>query len=246
MENPVVAGVLVALVVPFLGNTLGAALVLFARHGMSERFTKALLGFAAGVMIAASVWSLIVPALEAAEGGAVPSWLPVGAGFLGGMFLLLAIDHFTPHLHVGSDEPEGPASALKKPTMMLAALAIHNLPEGMAVGVVLAGFLAGDPTITLASGTALSVGIAIQNVPEGASVTLCGAVEPLGAAIMVAITGLVTPLLPVVLAFAAGAMMYVVTEELIPQTQQGRHTNIGTIGVAFGFVLMMVLDVALG
>ena len=251
MENPVVAGVLVALVVPFLGNTLGAALVLFARHGMSERFTKALLGFAAGVMIAASVWSLIVPAL-------------VGAGFLGGMFLLLAIDHFTPHLHVGSDEPEGPASTLKKPTMMLAALAIHNLPEGMAVGVVLAGFLAGDPTITLASVTALSVGIAIQNVPEGAIVslplatnglsrpraflagTLCGAVEPLGAAIMVAITGLVTPLLPVVLAFAAGAMMYVVTEELIPQTQQGRHTNIGTIGVAFGFVLMMVLDVALG
>lgn len=264
MENPVVAGVLVALVVPFLGNTLGAALVLFVRHGMSERFTKALLGFAAGVMIAASVWSLIVPALEAAEGGAVPSWLPVGAGFLGGMFLLLAIDHFTPHLHVGSDEPEGPASTLKKPTMMLAALAIHNLPEGMAVGVVLAGFLAGDPTITLASVTALSVGIAIQNVPEGAIVslplatnglsrpraflagTLCGAVEPLGAAIMVAITGLVTPLLPVVLAFAAGAMMYVVTEELIPQTQQGRHTNIGTIGVAFGFVLMMVLDVALG
>ena len=244
MENPVVAGVLVALVVPFLGNTLGAALVLFARHGMSERFTKALLGFAAGVMIAASVWSLIVPALEAAEGGAVPSWLPVGAGFLGGMFLLLAIDHFTPHLHVGSDEPEGPASTLKKPTMMLAALAIHNLPEGMAVGVVLAGFLAGDPTITLASVTTLSVGIAIQNVPEGAIVSL--PVEPLGAAIMVAITGLVTPLLPVVLAFAAGAMMYVVTEELIPQTQQGHHTNIGTIGVAFGFVLMMVLDVALG
>mgnify|MGYP000001771043 CR=1 FL=1 len=172
MENPVVAGVLVALVVPFLGNTLGAALVLFARHGMSERFTKALLGFAAGVMIAASVWSLIVPALEAAEGGAVPSWLPVGAGFLGGMFLLLAIDHFTPHLHVGSDEPEGPASTLKKPTMMLAALAIHNLPEGMAVGVVLAGFLAGDPTITRASVTALSVGIAIQNVPEGAIVSL--------------------------------------------------------------------------
>ena len=150
MENPVVAGVLVALIVPFLGNTLGAALVLFARHGMSERFTKALLGFAAGVMIAASVWSLITPALEAAEGGPVPAWAPAAVGFLGGMLLLLVIDHFTPHLHVGSDEPEGPASTLKKPTMMLAALAIHNLPEGMAVGVVLAGFLAGDPTITLA------------------------------------------------------------------------------------------------
>ena len=178
--------------------------------------------------------------------------------------MLLAIDHFTPHLHVGSDEPEGPVTTLKKPTMMLFALAIHNLPEGMAVGVVLAGFLAGDPTITLASVVALSLGIAIQNVPEGAVVslpltandmsrpkaflagTLCGAVEPVGAVLMVAITGLVTPLLPYVLAFAAGAMMYVVTEELIPQTQQGRHTNIGTIGVAFGFVLMMVLDVALG
>ena len=215
-------------------------------------------------MIAASVWSLITPALEAAENGPVPPWVPAAVGFLGGMLLLLAVDHFTPHLHVGSDEPEGPASALKKPTMMLAALAIHNLPEGMAVGVVLAGFLAGDPTITLASVVALSIGIAIQNVPEGAIVslplttnglsrprafaagTLCGAVEPLGALIMVAITGLVGPLLPYVLSFAAGAMMYVVTEELIPQTQQGRHTNIGTMGVAVGFVLMMVLDVALG
>ncbi len=264
MENPALIGVLVALVVPFLGNTLGAALVFLMRHGMSERFTKALLGFAAGVMIAASVWSLITPALEASEGGPVPAWLPAAVGFLGGMLLLLAIDHFTPHLHVGSDEPEGPASTLKKPAMMMAALAIHNLPEGMAVGVVLAGFLAGDAAITLSAVVALSVGIAIQNVPEGAIVslplttnglsrprafvagTLCGAVEPAGAMLMLAITGLVTPLLPYVLAFAAGAMMYVVTEELIPQTQQGRHTNIGTIGVALGFVLMMVLDVALG
>ncbi len=172
MENPVVAGVLVALIVPFLGNTLGAALVFLMRHGMSERFTKALLGFAAGVMIAASVWSLITPALEAAEGGPVPAWAPAAVGFLGGMLLLLAIDHFTPHLHVGSDEPEGPVTTLKKPTMMLFALAIHNLPEGMAVGVVLAGFLAGDPTITLASVVALSLGIAIQNVPEGAVVSL--------------------------------------------------------------------------
>ena len=264
MGEPVVVGACIALVVPFLGNTLGAALVFLMRRGMSERFTKALLGFAAGVMVAASVWSLIAPALEAAEGGPVPSWLPAAVGFLAGMFLLLAIDHFTPHLHVGADEPEGPASTLKKPTMMLAALAIHNLPEGMAVGVVLAGFLAGDPMISLASVVALSIGIAIQNVPEGAIVslplvgnglsrprafaagTLCGAVEPAGALLMVAITGLATPILPYVLAFAAGAMMYVVVEELIPQTQQGRHTNIGTIGVAAGCVLMMVLDVALG
>ncbi|MCI8424503.1 MAG: ZIP family metal transporter [Adlercreutzia sp.] len=231
---------------------------------MSERFTKALLGFAAGVMIAASVWSLLIPALEAAEEGPVPAWVPATAGFLSGMLLLLVIDHFTPHLHVGSEEPEGAPSTLKKPTMMLMALAIHNLPEGMAVGVVLAGFLAGDPTITLASVTALSIGIAIQNVPEGAIVSLplvstgisrprafimgtgCGAVEPVGALLMLAITGLATPILPYVLAFAAGAMMYVVVEELIPQTQLGHHTNIGTIGVAFGFVLMMILDVALG
>ncbi|MEC4176174.1 ZIP family metal transporter [Adlercreutzia sp. R7] len=264
MEGSVVVGVVVALAVPFLGNTLGAALVFLMRHGMSERFTKALLGFAAGVMIAASVWSLIMPALAAAEDSGLPAWLPATVGFLGGMFLLLAIDHFTPHLHVGSDEPEGPASTLKKPAMMMAALAIHNLPEGMAVGVVLAGFLAGDSTIALAAVVALSIGIAIQNVPEGAIVSLplvanglsrprafaagalCGAVEPVGALLMLAITGLVTPLLPYVLAFAAGAMMYVVTEELIPQTQQGRHANIGTIGVAFGFVLMMILDVALG
>lgn len=264
MEPVVATALAIALIVPFAGNTLGAALVFLMRHGMSERFTKALLGFAGGVMIAASVWSLLIPAMEASEGGVAPAWLPPAAGFLAGMLLLLVIDHFTPHLHVGSDEPEGMPSTLKKPTMMLFALAIHNLPEGMAVGVVLAGFLAGDSTITLASVTALSIGIAIQNVPEGAIVsmpltsnglsrgkafalgTACGAVEPLGALLMVAITGLATPILPYVLAFAAGAMMYVVVEELIPQTQVGRHTNIGTVGVALGFVLMMVLDVALG
>ena len=264
MEGSVAMGVAVALLVPFLGITLGAALVFPLRRGMSKRFAKALAGFAAGVMIAASVWSLVIPALEASEGLAVPAWLPAAAGFLSGMLLLLAVDHFTPHLHVGASEPEGPASPLRKSTMMLFALAIHNLPEGMAVGVVLAGFLAGDPAITLASVAALSVGIAIQNVPEGAIVslplvadgmprrkafaagTLCGAVEPVGALIMVAITSLASALLPYVLSFAAGAMMYVVVEELIPQTQQGRHTNIGTVGVALGFVLMMVLDVALG
>ncbi len=287
MEGSVLVGVAVALLVPFAGNTLGAALVFLLRRGMSERLSKALAGFAAGVMMAASVWSLIIPALEASEGLPVPGWLPAAAGFLAGMLLLLAVDHFTPHLHAGATEPEGPTSALKKSTMMLFALAIHNLPEGMAVGVVLAGFLAGDPMIhnlpegmavgvvlagflagdpmiSLASVVALSVGIAIQNVPEGAIVslplvsnglsrprafaagTLCGAVEPAGAMLMVAITGLATPILPYVLAFAAGAMVYVVVEELIPQTQQGRHTNIGTIGVAAGFVLMMVLDVALG
>lgn len=262
--DSVAIGIGIALIVPFAGNTMGAALVFLLRHGMSERFSKALLGFAAGVMIAASVWSLIIPSLEAAESTGLPAWLPVSAGFLSGIALLLIIDHFTPHLHVGADEPEGMDAGLKKPTMMLLALAIHNLPEGMTVGVVLAAFLAGDASITLAAVAALAVGIAIQNIPEGAIVSLpltsngyskgkafalgtaCGAVEPLGALVMVAITGLATPLLPFVLAFAAGAMMYVVTEELIPQTQEGRHTNIGTIGVALGFVLMMILDVALG
>lgn len=254
----------VALLVPFAGNTLGAAFVFFMRHGMSERFQKALLGFAAGVMVAASVWSLIIPSLEASEGGALPAWAPAAIGFLGGMLLLLLIDHFMPHIHVNADEPEGVQAGLKKPTMMLFALAIHNLPEGMACGAVLAGFLAGDANIALPAVVALSVGIAIQNVPEGAIVslplvqngysrpkafltgTLCGAVEPLGALLMLAVTEIATPFLPYVLAFAAGAMMYVVTEELIPETQEGRHTNIGTIGLAIGFVLMMVLDVALG
>jgi ZIP family zinc transporter len=263
-NNPHLIGLLIALVIPFAGNTLGASFAVFMRGQMGERFEKALSGFAGGVMIAASVFSLILPALEAAEKGPVPAWLPVAGGFLGGMLLLLAIDHFTPHLHAGSEEPEGVPSTLEKPTMMLLALAIHNLPEGMAVGVVLAAFLGGDPTISLAAVTALSVGIAIQNIPEGAIVSMplrsqgvsrlkafamgtgCGAVEPVGALIMVAITGLATPFLPYVLAFAAGAMMYVVTEELIPQTQRGAHTNIGTIGVALGFVLMMILDVSLG
>lgn len=264
MDTTTILALCIALIVPFIGNTLGASLVFLLRHGMGERFQKALLGFAAGVMIAASVWSLIIPALEASESGPLPAWFPVTAGFLLGMFTLLLIDHFTPHMHVGSEEPEGMRSGLKKPTMMLFALAIHNLPEGMAVGAVLAGFLAGDANIALPAVAALSIGIAIQNIPEGAVVSLplasngfsrlkafgtgtgCGAVEPLGALLMLTVTGLATPALPYILAFAAGAMMYVVTEELIPETQQGQHTNIGTIGVAIGFALMMVLDVALG
>ncbi len=267
MDTATVTALCIALIVPFAGNTLGAALVFLLKHGMSDRFQKALLGFAAGVMIAASVWSLLIPALEASEGGALPAglpaWFPATAGFLLGMFTLLLIDHFTPHMHVGAEEPEGIRTGLKKPTMMLFALAIHNLPEGMAVGAVLAGFLAGDADIALSAVIALSAGIAIQNVPEGAVVSLplassgfsrlkafgagtaCGAVEPLGALLMLAITGLATPALPYILSFAAGAMMYVVTEELIPETQEGHHTNIGTIGLAVGFALMMILDVAL-
>ena len=259
-----VIAVFTALIVPFAGNTLGAAFVFFLKRGMSERFQKALLGFAAGVMVAASVWSLIIPSLEASEGGPLPAWAPAAIGFLAGILLLLLIDHFMPHLHVNADEPEGMSAGLKKPTMMLFALAIHNLPEGMACGAVLAGFLTGDANIALASVVTLSAGIAIQNVPEGAIVSLplvsngysrpkafltgalCGAVEPLGALLMLAVTEVATPFLPYVLSFAAGAMVYVVTEELIPETQQGKHTNVGTVGLAIGFVLMMVLDVALG
>ena len=243
---------------------MGAGFVFLMRHGMSERFQKVLLGFAAGVMIAASVWSLLIPAIEAVDEAAGIAWVPAALGFLGGMFLLLLIDHFTPHLHVGSDEPEGVDAGLKKSTMTIISLAIHNLPEGMAVGVVLAGFMEGDSALTLSAVVAISVGIAIQNIPEGAIVsmplvshgvsrakafglgTACGAVEPLGVLLMVGITSLMAPLLPYVLSFAAGAMMYVVTEELIPETQQGKHTNLGTIGLGVGFVLMMVLDVALG
>ncbi len=267
MDSSIILAIVAALLIPFLGNTLGAASVLFLRRGLSERATKALAGFAAGVMLAASVWSLLLPAMDASEGLPIPAWLPPAAGFLGGMFLLLAIDHFTPHLHVGAEAPEGPAehtAKLKNPTMLLMALAIHNLPEGMATGSVLATFLAGDPTIGLPAVIALSLGIAIQNIPEGAIVSLplsasgtsrgkafllgtaCGAVEPLGALLMVAITSIALPTLPYVLALAAGAMVYVVIEELIPETQQGSHSNIGTIGAALGFVLMMILDVALG
>ncbi len=264
MDAWMIIAICVALIVPFAGNTLGAAFVFFLKRGMGERFQKALLGFAAGVMVAASVWSLIIPSLDAAEGGTLPAWAPATIGFLGGMLLLLLIDHFLPHLHVNADAPEGVSTGLKKPTMMLFALAIHNLPEGMACGAVLAGALSGDAGIALSAVIALSVGIAIQNVPEGAIVSLplvsngysrakafatgtaCGAVEPLGAVLMLGVTELVTPALPYILSFAAGAMMYVVTEELIPETQDGKHTNIGTMGLALGFVLMMILDVALG
>ena len=261
MENPVVAGVLVALIVPFLGNTLGAALVFLMRHGMSERFTKALLGFAAGVMIAASVWSLITPALEAAEGGPVPAWAPAAVGFLGGMLLLLAIDHFTPHLHVGSDEPEGPVTTLKKPTMMLFALAIHNLPEGMVVGLAAALALRGEPD-AISGALALALGIGLQNIPEGAAVSLplaqegrskcrafaagaaSGLVEPLGGLLALALAGWVSAALPWLMSLAAGCMVCVTAQEMIPEAVEADEPA-GVISVVAGFALMMALDVAL-
>ena len=257
-------GTLVALALPLTGTVLGSAFVFFLKKQMSELLQKCLLGFAAGVMIAASVWSLIMPSIEMAEQLGVIGWLPAAVGFLLGMGLLLLVDHFLPHLHIDSPVPEGVPSTLKRPTMLIFAVALHNLPEGMAVGVVLAGFLTGQTGITLAAVIALAVGIAIQNVPEGAIISmplvscgltrrrafvyglLSGVVEPIGAALMVVLVGVLTPTLPYILSFAAGAMMYVVVEELIPETQAGRHTNIGAISVAIGFVLMMILDVALG
>lgn len=257
-------GTLVALLVPLMGTTLGSGFAFFMRRQMGELLQKTLLGFAAGVMIAASVWSLLMPSIEMAEGQNVVGWLPAAVGFLLGMGMLLAIDHFLPHLHIDSPVPEGVRTTMKKPTMLIFAVALHNLPEGMAVGVVLAGFLAGQAGIGLAGVIALALGIAIQNVPEGAIISmplvscglsrgraflygfLSGVVEPIGAGIMVACVGVMTPLLPYILAFAAGAMMYVVVEELIPETQAGKHSNVGAVSLAFGFVLMMILDVALG
>ncbi|MEF2560569.1 MAG: ZIP family metal transporter [Eggerthellaceae bacterium] len=263
MDNTALS-TLVALLLPLAGTTLGSAFVFFLKKNMGELLQKALLGFAAGVMTAASVWSLIMPSIEMAEGQGVIGWVPAAVGFLGGMGLLLLIDHFLPHQHIDDPVPEGVRTTMKKPTMLIFAVALHNLPEGMAVGVVLAGFLTGETTITFAGVIALVIGIAIQNIPEGAIISmplvssglsrkrafvyglLSGVVEPLGALLMIACVGAMTPLLPYVLSFAAGAMMYVVVEELIPETQTGRHTNIGAIAVAIGFTLMMILDVALG
>ena len=255
---------MIVLLVPLLGTTLGAAMVFLMRNEMNARLEKALLGFAAGVMIAASVWSLLIPSIDmAAEQGVIP-WVPALVGFLLGIVFLLLIDTLTPHLHLASDKPEGVKSGFSKTTMMLLAVTIHNIPEGMAVGVVYAGYLSGNTTITAMGAFALSLGIAIQNFPEGAiiSMPLCaegenkprafingvlsGIVEPIGAALTILAAGFIVPALPYLLSFAAGAMLYVVVEELIPEMSQGKHSNIGTVLFAVGFSLMMVLDVALG
>lgn len=253
------------LLIPFLGTALGAAMVFFMKNKMSVRIEKILLGFASGVMIAASVWSLLNPAIEMSEKqGTIAAWIPAAAGFLFGMLFLLVLDSLIPHLHLDSDKPEGMQSQLSKTTMLVLAVTLHNLPEGMAVGVTFAGAMIGDSGISLAGALALSVGIAIQNFPEGAIISmplrsegasrkqafgygvLSGIVEPIGAAVTIAFAAKVVPFLPYLLAFAAGAMIYVVIEELIPESQSGAHSNIGTIGAALGFTVMMILDVALG
>lgn len=254
----------IGLLIPLLGTMLGAAFVFFMKDDMSSRLQKSLLGFASGVMVAASVWSLLIPAMEMEETKGAWSVLPVAVGFLLGIGFLLMLDELTPHLHIGTDKPEGPRSHLSRTAMLALAVTIHNLPEGMAVGMVFAGAEEGASGLSLASALAVSVGIAIQNVPEGAIISmpmraegnskwrsfaigsLSGAVEPLGGLAVVLLASLMMPMLPCMLAFAAGAMFYVVVEELIPEASVGVHSNLSTIGFAFGFVLMMVLDVVMG
>ncbi|MDE6983797.1 MAG: ZIP family metal transporter [Lachnospiraceae bacterium] len=250
--------------IPFLGTALGAATVFFMRKEMRPGLEKLLLGFASGVMIAASVWSLLIPAIDMAAEQEKIAWIPAAVGFILGMAFLLLLDSVIPHLHLDTEKPEGIKSRAKKTTMMVFAVTLHNIPEGMAVGVTFAGALLGDAQITMAGAFTLALGIAIQNFPEGAIISmplksqgtskrrafayglLSGLVEPVGAVLTILLAGMIVPMLPYFLAFAAGAMIYVVVEELIPESQAGEHTNIGTIGVAAGFVVMMVLDVALG
>ena len=252
------------IMIPFLGTLLGSACVFFMKKGMGDRLQRALSGFAAGVMVAASVWSLLIPALEQAEGMGKWSFIPAAAGFWLGMLFLLVLDHIIPHLHMNAKQAEGPKSHLKKTTMLVLAVTLHNIPEGMAVGVVYAGLLTGNSNISAMGALALSIGIAIQNFPEGAIISMplkaegvkksraflngaaSGIVEPLGALLTIAAAGIVTPALPYLLSFAAGAMLYVVVEELIPEMSAGEHSNVGTICFALGFSVMMALDVALG
>lgn len=256
--------VLRGICIPFLGTMLGAACVFFQKNNMHPLVQKVLTGFAAGVMVAASIWSLLIPAMDQAESMGKFAFVPAVIGFWLGVLFLLALDFVIPHMHLGSSEAEGPKTNLKKTTMMVLAVTLHNIPEGMAIGVVYAGLLLGEQEISLAAATALSIGIAIQNFPEGAIIsmplqaegmkkpkafvlgTLSGIVEPIGAVLTVLAAGLVVPVLPYLLSFAAGAMIYVVVEELIPEMSQGKHTNIGTIAFTAGFTLMMMLDVALG
>lgn len=260
MDISLIAGIMI----PFVGTTLGSAMVFFMQKQINKRLEKLLLGFAAGVMVAASVWSLLIPSIEMAEEQGTMAWVPAAIGFLLGMAFLLVLDSVIPHLHLDSEKPEGVKAKVKKTTMLVFAVTLHNIPEGMAVGVTFAGALLGNTQITMAGAFTLALGIAIQNFPEGAIISmplksagiskarafaygmLSGLVEPIAAVLTIFLANLVVPLLPYYLSFAAGAMIYVVVEELIPESQSGEHTNIGTIGVAIGFVIMMVLDVALG
>lgn len=257
-------GLALGILLPFLGTTLGAGCVFLMKKDFAPRLQKALTGFAAGVMVAASVWSLLIPSIEITGKDGIAGILPAITGFLAGIFFLLLLDSVVPHQHIDSAQSEGPKSHLSKTAKLVFAITLHNIPEGMAVGVALAGALEQNSYMPMAGAIALSIGIAIQNFPEGAIVamplrsagnsrrksflmgTLSGIVEPLGAIITIMLASIVLPVLPYLLAFAAGAMMYVVVEELIPETQEGKHSNMGTIGFSIGFILMMALDVLLG
>ena len=250
--------------IPFLGTAAGAACVFFMKKSLGDSVQRSLAGFAAGVMTAASVWSLLIPAIEQSEHLGRFAFFPAFAGFWLGVLFLLTLDHLIPHLHVGSEQTEGPRSNLSRTAMMVLAVTLHNIPEGMAVGVMYAGFLSGSSRITAASALTLSLGIAIQNFPEGAIISmplraegeskkkaflggvLSGIVEAIGAILTILAAQLVIPVLPYLLSFAAGAMLYVVVEELIPEMSQGKHSNLATVFFAAGFSVMMVLDVALG
>ena len=252
------------LALPFLGTSLGAALVFFLKGQMNRTLERSLTGFASGVMVAASIWSLIIPAMDQSAHMGKLAFVPAFVGVWAGFLFLLLLDQLIPHLHLNSQCPEGAPCSLGKSTMMVLAVALHNLPEGMAVGVVAAGWLTGNETISFASALALSLGIAMQNLPEGAIISLplksngmnrgrafgygvaSGIVEPIGAVFTILLASVVAPILPYFLAFAAGAMLYVVVEELIPEMSEGEHSHIGVLCFALGFTLMMVLDVALG
>lgn len=256
--------IFIGLLIPFIGTVLGSGMVFLMKKEMDKKVEKILLGFASGVMIAASIWSLLIPSIEMAEGQGKIGWLPATLGFLLGITFLLILDSVIPHMHLESEKPEGIKSKLKKTTMMIFAVTLHNIPEGMAVGVTFAGAILGNTGITMAGALALAIGIAIQNFPEGAIISMplksegvskpraflygaiSGIVEPIAAIITILLTEAVVLILTYLLSFAAGAMIYVVVEELIPESQSGEHSNIGTIGVAIGFVIMMILDVALG
>ena len=256
--------IILGLTIPFLGTALGSGCVFFMKKNLGKTLQRALTGFAGGVMVAASVWSLIIPAMEQAENLKKLSFLPAVIGFWLGILFLLLLDTVIPHLHMNAEKAEGPKSKLRKTTMMVLAVTLHNIPEGMAVGVVYAGLRAGNEMVTAGGALALAIGIAIQNFPEGAIISmplhaegkskgmafaggaLSGAVEPVGAALTILAAGLIVPAMPYLLSFAAGAMIYVVVEELIPEMSEGEHSNIGVLMFSVGFTLMMALDVALG
>lgn len=256
--------ILLGILIPFIGTALGAGCVFFVKNKINPIMQKTLLGFASGVMVAASVWSLLIPSIEMSDNMGQLSFIPAVVGFLMGIAFLLLMDKLIPHLHLDQDKPEGLKSTLSKSTMLVLAVTLHNIPEGMAVGVVFAGVLSQNSDITIAGAFALSVGIAIQNFPEGAIISLplksegvgrgkaliygilSGIVEPIGSIITILLAFYIIPILPYLLSFAAGAMIYVVVEELIPESAKGEHSNLGTIGFAVGFAIMMVLDVALG